>query len=51
MQIVKAAVAVLISDKLGFQIRNAIGDKEGYFIMIEGFILEGHEYPKCVCIY
>lgn len=34
----KATVAILMSDKLDFKIRNTITDKEGYFIRIKWFI-------------
>ena len=36
----KAGVAILISDKIHFEIKAVKGDKEGYYIMIEGSIQE-----------
>ena len=36
----KAGVAILISDKIGFQIRTITRDKEGHYIMIKGSIQE-----------
>jgi len=34
----KAGVAILVSDKIDFKIKNIIGDKEGHYIIINGSI-------------
>ena len=34
----KARVAILISDKIGFKIKNIITDKKGHYTFIEGSI-------------
>ena len=45
----KAEVAILISDKADLKIKKITRSKEGYYIMIKGFIQE--EYKTIVNIY
>ena len=45
----KAGVAILISDKIDFQIKAVKRDKEGHYIMIKGSIQE--EYITIINIY
>ena len=45
----KAVVAILISDKIDYKIKNIIRDKEGHYIMINGSIQE--EYITIINVY
>ena len=45
----KAAAAIFISDKIDLKIKKITRGKEGYYIMIKGFIQE--EYKRIVNIY
>ena len=45
----KTGVAILISDKIDFKIKNVTRDKEGHYIMIKGSIQE--EYITIINIY
>ncbi len=47
----KAGVAILISNKIGFQIKTITRDKEGHYIMIQGSIQEEDITIVNVCIY
>ena len=40
MEIKRAGVAILISDKIDFKIKTITGDKEGHYIMIKESIQE-----------
>ena len=45
----KAGVAILISDKIDFKMKNILRDKEGHYLMIKGSIQE--EYITILNIY
>ena len=45
----KAGIAILISDKIDFKIKNVTRDKEGHYITIKGSIQE--EYITIINIY
>ena len=45
----KAGVAILISDKIDFKIKNIIRDKEGHYIMIKGSIQKENTTIVNIC--
>ena len=45
----KAGVAILISDKIDFEIKAVKRDKEGHYIMIKGSIQENKKILKYIC--
>ena len=45
----KGGMAILISDKIDYKIKNIIRDKEGHYIMINGSIQE--EYITIINVY
>ena len=43
-------MAILISDKIDFKIKNIIRDKEGHYIMIKGLVQEEDIIITNVCV-
>ena len=46
----KAGVAILISHKIDFKMKNILRDKEGHYIMIKGSIQEEDKTILNICI-
>ena len=45
----KVSIAILISDKIDFEIKAVKRDKEGHYIMIKGSIQENKKILKYIC--